>query len=181
MFSNNKSIEKARIDAAKEILIKVGYRIIDPLIVNKDITNAKQLRDYFYMKLDSKYPHRLRVRLPNIKFDMQLISRFIESQMDGTNKFTAIQQCVDIINMLFDNESDFNFKYPITDIGILGQGKLSWITSKAVELLNKRRCELLENEIYKKADLLENECEVNADDVSNNLDNLLLKMGDNNG
>ena len=181
LFSNGKSVEKARIEAAKEILIKAGYRIIDPVVVNDKIKNKRQLRDYFYMRLDAKHPNRQRHRVPNIKYDMQIIGRFVDSQMDGINKQAAIQECIAIIDALFDYEDEFNFKYPITDVGILGQGKLSWITEKVVEFLNRKRyesCELIANE---KAEKIENSYEIDAKEVSDHLDDLLKKMEVNDG
>jgi hypothetical protein len=94
---------------------------------------------------------------------------------------SAIQECVAIVDILFDHEKDFNFKYPINDIGILGQGKLAWITTKAVTLLNKKRIELMEREVYKKIEAAENSYVVDADEVSNNLDDLLKRMEEDNG
>jgi len=181
LFSKCESLEEVRIEAAKEILKRAGYRIIDPVIVDGSITNKRKLRDYFYMRLDSKYPNRQRRRVPNIKYDMQIIGRFVESQMNGVSEQSAIQSCVAIINTLFDYEEEFRFKYPVTDIGILGQGKMSWITEKAIELLNKKNYAIIESESNKKADAIENSYEIDADEITHNLDALLEKMEANNG
>jgi len=181
LFSDGKSIEEARIDAAKDILLAAGYRIIEPIMINDQITTQKRLRDYFYMRLDSKYPNRRLLRPPNIKYDMQMISRFVKSQMNGASEKRAIQECVRIIDALFNYEEEFNFKYSISDIGILGQGKLAWITEKALIILDKKRHEKIEKEIYKKADEMENSCEIDSKEKVDNLDALLEKMEANNG
>ena len=181
LFSNGQSIEETRIEAAKEILMRAGYRIIDPVIVNAEINNKRKLRDYFYMRLDSKHPNRQRRRMPNIKYDMQIIGRFVESQMNGISEKSAIQECVSIINTLFDYEEEFNFKYPIADIGILGQGKMSWITEKAIELLNRKRNTTVEDKARRKADAIEESYDIDAEERLTNLDDLLKKMEANNG
>jgi len=181
LFADGKSIEEVRIEAAKEILLKAGYRIIDPVVINDKITNKRQLRDYFYMRLDSKHPNRQRRRMPNIKFDMQIIGRFVDSQMNGVSEKVAIQECVSIIDTLFDYEEEFKFKYPLTDIGILGQGKMSWITEKAIDLLNKKRQQSVEKETNKKADAIENSYDIDVKERLDNLDALLKKMEANNG
>lgn len=181
LFYEGKSVEEARIEAAKDILMKAGYRIVDLVIVDSSITNKRKLRDYFYMRLDAKHPNRQRLRMPNIKYDMQIIGRFVESQINGISEQSAIQECVAIIDTLFDYEEEFRFKYPTADIGILGQGKMSWITEKAIELLNKKRRAVVENEANRKADVIENSCEIDAEEITNNLDTLLEKMEANNG
>lgn len=181
LFSMGKSVEEARIEAAKDILTNAGYRIIDPVTVNSEISNNQKLRDYFYMRLDAKHPNRQRRRMPNIKFDMRIIGKFVESQMSGISKKSAIQECVSIINILFDYEEEFNFKYPIADIGILGQGKMSWITEKAIEMLNRKRNTTVDDEARRKADAIEESYEIDADEITHNLDDLLEKMEANNG
>jgi hypothetical protein len=181
LFSGGKSIEETRIDAAKEILLSAGYRLIEPIMINEQIVTQKRLRDYFYMRLDSKYPNRCLRRPPNIKYDMQIISRFVKSRMDGASEKRAIQECVAIIDALFDYEDDFNFKYPISDIGILGQGKLAWITEKAITIIEIKKNEKIAKEIYRKADEIENDCTVDVKERMNNLDALLENMEANNG
>ena len=181
LFSDGKSIEATRIDAAKDILLAAGYRIIDPITINDQITTQRRLRDYFYMRLDSKYPNRRLLRPPSIKYDMQMVSRFVKSRMNGASEKRALQECVVIIDALFNYEDDFNFKYPISDIGILGQGKLAWITEKALTILDRKRHEKIAKEMYKKADKVENACDIDAEERMNNLDTLLENMEANNG
>jgi len=177
LFSNGKSVNEVRIEAAKDILIRAGYRVIDPININSEVTTKKQLRDYFYLRLDSKYPNRHLLHPPNIKYEMQIISRFVESRMHGASEKRAIQECVEIIDALFNYEDEFNFKYPISDIGILGQGKLAWITEKALTIIAKKRYEKIETEMYRKADEIENDCEIDVEEKINNLDALLENMG----
>lgn len=177
MFSKGKSMDEVFIDAAKDILLNHGYRVLDPIVINDKIINTKDLRDYFYKRLDSKYPNRQRHNAPNIKMDMKIVGDFVKAQMVGAGKSRAIQECVEIIDVLFDQEADFNFKYPINDVGILGQGKLSWITAKAVELLNKKRSAILSREINEKADAIENDIEIDVEDRLGKLDAMLENMG----
>ena len=181
IFSEGKSQSEVFIDAAKDILLKHGYRILDPIVINDKITTVRHLRDYFYKRLDSKYPNRQRKNAPNIKMDMKIVSDFVASQMHGASKERAIQECIEIVDTLFDQEEDFRFKYPLDGIGVLGQGKLAWITVKAIELLNKKRCAEKSKEINEKAEAIENDTEIDVDDRLSMLDAMLEKMEANNG
>jgi len=175
------SVSEAQIVDAKETLMKAGYRVLPPLIVNGEIDSKQKLINYFYMRLDSKHPDRQRRRVRNPGFDMAIASKFVESQMEGTNESTAIQQCVSIIDVLFDYESEFNFKYPVTDIGIFGQGKLSWITTKALTILSRKRNASFEKDAEKKIEAIEDAYQVDSSEISNNLDALLKKLEENDG
>ena len=104
-----------------------------------NVKDVSGLVDYFYSRLFNKYEYLTRLTIRNRSKEMFIASKFIESRMvDGDiSKNTAIQECVDIIDTIFEYEEEFCFKLPIKDISILGQGKLSWITQKAVEIINR--------------------------------------------
>jgi hypothetical protein len=181
LFANGKSEKEIRIETAKNILINEGYRISLPTTVNGSINSKRKLRDYFYMRLDARHPDRQRTHIPNERFDYNILSQFIESQKEGVNEQVAIQECVAIIDVIFNYEKELNLKYPIADIGILGQNKLAWITMKAASILNRLRAEAMEREAYKKIEAMEDAYEVNHDEISKNLDALLKGMEENNG
>ena len=170
-------IKQAHINAAKDILLAAGYRIIKPEIVNGEITSKRKLRDYFYMRLNEKHPTRQLRRVPDIILDMKLVGQFVDSRLDGgiTEK-DAIQECVAIINVLFDQEDEFKFKYPISDIGILGQGKMAWITAKAISLLNKNKDARAEQDALKMSDEIEDSNVIDIKEQSNYLDSLLKNL-----
>lgn len=181
IFNCGKTQDEIRIDAAKKILIKAGYRILDPIVVNPEIKTIAQLKNYFYMRFYSKYPAKQRDIMPNPALDMKIVSGFVEAQIGGAGKDRAIQECVALIDTLFDYEDKFNFKYPIKDIGILGQGKMAWITAKAIDILNKARKASVEKEMDKRASQLENDIRVDSDEIENKLDAMIRQMEANNG
>lgn len=181
IFGGDKPQKDIRIEAAKEVLLKEGYRILDPIVVNDKIITLRQLRDYFYMRLDSKYPNRRKTALSNTTLDMTILSRFVKSQMYGASKFRAMQECVEIIDIIFDHEEEFNFKYPIVSIGILGQGKLAWVTARAVELLNKKRYEEMSKKINSQASEFENDTDIDEIEFEDKLNIMLKKVGIDNG
>jgi hypothetical protein len=113
-----------------------------------------------------------------------MIRLFVEAiEKRGLNRSRAIQRGVEIIDVIFNNEEEFNFRNPI-DIRVLGQGKSGWITGKAIDILNRKSEKRAEAEMRKKADELEDELmqdlEISAY-VNKNLDKILAEMEEKDG
>lgn len=121
----------------KQVAIKFGYGVFDPIKVKTDVDSIPKIARYFYTRLYKKYPNRNRIL--NFGRDNSIAKQFVESRMKGVDKKVAIQECVGIIDVIFDYEEQFNFQYPINDMGILGQSKMSWVTEKAISILNYER------------------------------------------
>jgi len=49
-----------------------------------------------------------------------------------------LDECAQIIKVIFDREPDFNFTIPLS-FDIFGQQALGWITKKAIEFMNEER------------------------------------------
>jgi hypothetical protein len=199
-FSVGKSVDEVQIDnamsvlqkagymvartaeEAKEIAIDCGYKVSDPVVVNDRVVNLRDLRNYFYMRLWNKYPNRQSYHLEgNIKNEMRAFKLFVESREEtGLNRFNAIQECVKIIDTIFDHADKFRFNKPI-DLRVLGQGKAGWITHKAILIMNDERKKRQEKEIKEMMDKHEEEFEVDLAEKANELDMLLSRMEANNG
>ena len=121
----------------KQLAIDAGYRVSDLIEVKADVDSIPKLVSYFYSRLYRKYPNRMAI--PNYARDNSIAKQLVQSRMQGVNEKVAMQECVDIVDVIFDSEEEFDFQHPIKDIGILGQSKLGWVTEKAVSLLNRRR------------------------------------------
>ena len=191
LFSEG-SVEEAQIINAKEFLeeegylvsnslediknwlIEKGYKVLDPIIINCEINGTKKLCDYFYSRLYGKYPERQFTTIRNTKMDMKLIKDFIKSREIGLNKKNAIQECVAIIDTIFDFEEEFSFEKDIT-IGALGQASASWVTEKALFILNREA----ENVEEKRVDKMFEEIEEKGIDLgerSNKLKEILNNL-----
>jgi hypothetical protein len=199
LFSEGKSVEEAQLDIAIKIVEKAGYRVVrdaeeakkiaiesgyqvtEPILVNDKVITLKDLRNYFFMRLWNKYPDRNRYYVDNIKNEFRLMRLFVESREEkGLNRFNAIQQCVAIIDTIFDHEKEFNFKNPI-DIRVIGQAKASWITEKALQIINNTLLKEKENEANRKIEEMEDNKEIDLLKKSEELSELLAKMEANNG
>jgi len=168
-------------EEAKNIAIECGYQVTEPILVNDKITTLIDLRNYFFMRLWSKYPNRYKYYVDNIKNEFRLIRLFVESRKEkGLNKFNAIQQCVVIIDAIFDNEEEFNFKNPI-DIRVLGQAKAGWITEKALHIVNTKLLKQREKEAERMITEMEDNRKIDLKEKANELDKLLANMEANNG
>ena len=168
------------VEEAKAIVVESGYQVTDPLLVNDKVETLIDLRNYFFMRLWSRYPSRQQYSVDNIKSDLRLIRFFVESREEkGLNRFNAIQQCVAIINIIFSYEEEFCFKDRI-NIGVLGQAKSSWITEKALYILNTNLQKEEELEIERRIDEIEDSRKIDLKAISKELTELLANMEANN-
>ena len=181
-FLSGASVDDTELKMAKEILIEAGYKVTKVVTTTK-FNTTKELKDYFYSRLYSKYPDRLIDKVDNIQRDMRIANDFIESRMldNAIGKKIALQECVDIIDMIFDCEDEFMFKYPVVNIGILGQGKIGWITQKAIEILNRERYKEASRKSEELLIEIENNTEINLTEKSNKMSEMLAGLEDKDG
>jgi hypothetical protein len=160
---------------AKKSLKKLGYRIYGPIKVKTDVDSVSKLVNYFYHRLFNKYPDR-KIGMPNFARDHSIAKNFVESRMIGVSEKVALQECVDIIDAIFDFEEAFDFQYSIKNLGILGQSKMSWVTEKAISIVNHQR-ELEEERFLEKwFEEFEDSFPVDRDAVNEELDRLLAEI-----
>lgn len=201
-FSNGKSNTEAQIESAKLLLLKYGYKVIktaeevkelaiesgykvsDPVVVDDKILTLKDLRNHFYKCLWSKYPNRQSHYLEGSwKSELRIFKLFVEArESSGLNRFNAIQECVRIINTIFEYSDQFNFKNPI-DIRVLGQDKSGWITQKALFIINSQYAKSQEQETDELVNKIDEDYtnRIDLKSKASELDALLSKMEGNNG
>jgi len=168
-------------EEARKIAVESGWQVTEPILVNDKVMTLKDLRNYFFMRLWTKYPNRYKYYVDNIKNEFRLLRFFVESREEkGLNRFNAIQQCVAIIDAIFDYEEEFNFKTPI-DIRVIGQAKAGWITEKALQLVNNNILKSREKEAERRIAEMEDNREINLKEKAKELDELLANMEANNG
>lgn len=168
-------------EEARKIAVESGWQVTEPILVNDKVITMKDLRNYFFMRLWTKYPNRYKYYVDNIKNEFRLLRFFVESREEkGLNKFNAIQQCVAIIDAIFDYEEEFNFKTPI-DIRVVGQAKAGWITEKALQLVNNNLLKSREKEAERRIAEMEDNREINLKEKAKELDEMLANMEANNG
>jgi len=182
VFKPGMSSEEIKIEEAKKILIGAGYKIVEPLVVNESVNNLPKLLNYFYMRLFTICPDKQLTTIKNFQKDMKLIKKFVESRKINMNEQAAIQECIAIIDVIFDYTWEFNFKRPIT-IEVLGQVKSGWITEKAVFILNRELAKKDEEEAEKRIEEIQDVYEEKIDlkKTADRLDKIVAKIEENNG
>jgi uncharacterized protein (DUF302 family) len=176
-------------EEVKDLAIDEGFKVWDAPVFNDRIKDLIDLRRYFkhrlWRKQSTNEPYKME---GNDEQEMRAFKLFVEArQATGLNRFKAIQECVAIIDTIFENEAEFGFDTPI-DLRVIGQGKAGWITQKALFILNKKSQEKQDATFQKTMDEIEEKMEKEAVDsqkqAANKLDLLLAKMnlnGGNNG
>ncbi len=126
-------------EEAKEAAVEAGYKVIDPIVANENVKSIPDLRNYFYHRLWNKYPGRTAYHMEgNLPMELRQFRLFVESrEANGLNRFNAIQECVALIDIIFDETDEFKFKEPI-DIRVIGTGRCGWIVQKASLILSKK-------------------------------------------
>lgn len=163
-------------EEAKAIVVECGYQVTDPILADTKVVTLTDLRNYFFKRLWSKHPSSQQYSIDNIKSDLRLIRLFVEAREEkGLNRFNAIQQCVAIIDVIFNYEEEFCFKEPIS-IGVLGQAKSGWITEKALYILNTNLRKEEELEIKRRVDEIEASVKIDLKARSNKLAELLANV-----
>ena len=136
IFAGDKSTEEIKIEESKKILIDYGYRVVEPLEINKDVNDIPDLRKYFYAKLWNKYPDRMQYYIQHYKEEIKIVSDIVKSREENADRRTAIQECVAIIDTIFNNEEEFKLERPIININVLRMG---WVINLAISIMNREK------------------------------------------
>jgi len=136
LFAGDKSDKEIRIEESKKILMDYGYKVVEPLEINKSVKDIPSLRKYFYARLWNKYPDRMQYYIQHYKEEIKILSDFVKSREENTNRNTATQECVAIIDTIFDNEDMFKLEKPIISVNILRMG---WVINLAISIMNMEK------------------------------------------
>jgi len=140
LFASPEEREEQRIGEYRDYLISKGYRVKDPPENQKfNIKTLDELIEFFYSRMSLKHKE-LKYVSRRKAMDRKIMSEFVKSRMaKGINKERAIDECAEMIDILFRHEKKFKFKYPVLSVGILGQKNLSWVTEKIEDFMNSER------------------------------------------
>lgn len=137
------------LDACVDYLKYNGYRVIYPTtdLMKFKVTDIDSLITYFYAKLNRLHSNEECV-YTHVGRDRSIAKDLIESriQTTGFSRAEAIKECVMLIDTVFKFEEEFNFKYNL-NFSIFSQDNQSWITAKALEIMNRERLKREEIEL----------------------------------
>lgn len=122
--------------ACVKFLKFMGYRVTSPVNFKYNIKSTDDLVKFFYTMLDSKHPEYT-MSYRNTGRDRKLAAEFVKNRMltTGNSKNIALNECGQIIATVFEREEDFKFNTPI-HFGMFGQAKFSWVSQRALEVMN---------------------------------------------
>jgi len=133
------------VQACKNFLADLGYRIIDPHLYRFKANKIDDLFNLFYELLKRNHPEQSVYM--NLNKDRAIAKRFLNARVkaSGLDKKQALAECAEIILTVFEYEPDFKFNLPM-NFEMFGQENCGWITSKAITIINKKRKKLKETE-----------------------------------
>lgn len=152
-----------------------GYKVVKPVVGKFNVKTLDELICFFYSLLDLKHPNYVN-SYRNIVKDRVIAKKFVAARMNtsSSNKKEALNECTEIIKTIFNYENEFHFKYEIR-FNIFGQGKMGWITDKAIQIINRELKYKREDEAEKRIEEM-----IKAQDTSNlgfdNLQEILDKL-----
>ena len=155
----------------KRLAIDAGYRVSDRIELKMDVDSIGKLVDYFYTKLDKKKSQSYKMQ--NSIRDFRIAKQFVMSRMNGASKQAALQECVEIINTIFNDIDNVYAPLEIRDIGILGAKKMRWVIERAVSIINNRRKEERRLYFQYRSEMVENSLDTDHEAVGRKLDNML--------
>lgn len=124
-----------KIAEAKDLLKDNGYYVVGPFISRTNVKTANDLVRYFYDSLVRNRPQLKTVFSANLKKDRAIASNLIKARVAaGCDKKTACSESCLLIDLLFEYEHFLNLNFPVTSMGILGQGELSWVTERLLQI-----------------------------------------------
>jgi len=125
-------IFKSDVDRAKKILKDHGYKVRDPK--KKYITPVSKLISYFYQRLSfiKGIDYYSKREGKDRSIAKELLSRFLE---EGCPQESVLDRAFEVINYLILNEDKVGIRFPITDMSVLGQGNMKWVTDKTIMLI----------------------------------------------
>lgn len=153
-----------------------GYRIAAPTDFKYNIKNTDDLIKFFYTMLDSKHPEYINV-YRNAGRDRQIAATFVKNRMEttGNSKEIALKECAAIIDTVFKQEKEFRFRTEIY-FGMFGQANLSWVTRKAVEIMNKGISDARRDKSRKDIERIEREQQAQYDLGFKDVDSILARI-----
>jgi len=162
--------------ACKDYLCYIGFKVIDPDIPKFHIEKLDDLIFLFYGLCDSNHPELIN-SYRNLGRDRKIMSLFIKARADasGYGISAAMNECATIIETVFEHEKEFNFTVPVS-IGFFGQKKFGWVTDKAIQILNKKKQQTVEE---RRRDLISRLDEMYEAETGGfgNLDEILKNLG----
>ena len=129
-FLDGRSLEQ-RIADAIDLLKENGYMVRGPLTKKTNVKTVAHLITFFYDTLLKYRPDRKYGYGSPTKKDRGLVAQFIASrQATGVSRGRAIQECCELIDLLFRYEHILGLSRPITSLSVLGQEKFGWVTER---------------------------------------------------
>jgi hypothetical protein len=144
---------KDDVQLAIDLLESKGYAVIPPK--KKVSIDCRKLVNFFYQRLGRYHPQGSYMS-SNTARDMKLAKYFAQSLFErGCPSEKVWDYAHDVIECMLKHEDKLGLKNPITDMTILGQDKLRWITDKTILIMEGEIAEGREADREKLEDRLE--------------------------
>lgn len=131
---------EAAVPYCRGFLEALGFKVVSPMTYRYDnINEIKQLIDFFYSTFNYMYPKEItptREHHLDLKIAEELLSRLTASG-DLTRK-QALRDAAQIIEVVLSTPKKFDKIFSI-GFKMFTQEKMSWVTERALEIINNTR------------------------------------------
>jgi len=130
--------------ACKKFLENMGYKTVRFYSTYTKVKTLEGLIELFDGRMQRHHPnlipHYRNYNNDEDNKDRFIAKKFVESRMiaGDLSEEQALLECAEIILTVFEYESDFSFRIPLT-FGVFGQTNLGWVTDKAIQIINKEK------------------------------------------
>jgi hypothetical protein len=174
--------DEGLLNACINFVREKGYSVTKPLECS--VVGIKKIDDligYFYGRLEREHKDDYISVYINEARDRKIAKSFVESRMNsrGLSRSAALQECAEIAKIVLDNYDEYHFKYNI-NFSIFGSDKLSWVTEKAISIINKKNKDKREYEHRQRLDKMTAEAAKEMAPGYDDLDDLLAQLEEEN-
>jgi hypothetical protein len=160
-----------------------GYVIRGPLVMKKDVRTPAHLVRYFYDTLAKYRPNSVTISTGNSTRDRILAKGLIDARAKtGCGRQRALAESCELIDILFKYEPRLGLSQTVHNMAVLGQGNMSWVTERLLQLREGLDKAVRKEEEAKFFQQLYSQQETNIDskelkDAKNRMDKVLERYG----
>jgi len=127
--------DSQKVIEAIDFLKERGYVVRGPMMLKEDVRTPAQLVRYFYDVLARYRTDSVTISTGNSTRDRVIAKALIDARAKtGCGKKRAIAESCELIDILLKHESRLGLSQTVHNMAVLGQGNMSWVTERLLQI-----------------------------------------------